>query len=131
VFVLPISNFKLKVLHPPDSYFQEVHKMICDFLWDGKRHQVKPLSVYLPVETGGLGIKNNFVQYLIFKQRAILKGITVNDTSYFLRNPRHLAYDFHFNNKKNWCKLQPITGCFNVLKFKFKKSPKTILITLA
>jgi len=75
VLLLPISYYKLKVLHPPETYFQEVHKMICDFLWEGKRHWVKPLFIYLPVENGGLGIKNNFVQYLIFKQRAILKGL--------------------------------------------------------
>jgi len=45
VYVLPI--YKLKVLHPPETYFQEGHKMICDFLWEGKRHWVKPLFVYL------------------------------------------------------------------------------------
>jgi len=73
--------------------------MICDFLWERKRHWVKPLCVYLPIENGGLGIKNNFVQYLIFKQRAILKGLMVNYTYYFLRNWRNLAYDIFFINK--------------------------------
>jgi len=124
VFVLPISYYKLKVLHPLETYFQEVHKMICDFLWDGKRHWVQPLFIYLPVENGGLGIKNNFVQYLIFTQRAILKCLMVNDTSYFLRNLRNLAFDIFFSNKITDPNLSRILVALNVLKLKFIKIPQ-------
>jgi len=115
--------FKAKV-HPPNTYFQGVHKMICEFLWEGKRHWVKPLFIYLPVENGGLGIKNNSVQYLIFKQRAVLKGLMVNDTSYFLRNVRNLAFEFFFSNKMTDGNFGRILVALNVLKFKFKKIPQ-------
>jgi len=119
VFVLPISCYKLKVFHPPETYFQEVHKMICDFLWERKRHWVKPLFVYLPFENGGVVIKNNFVQYFIFKQRAILKGLILIDSFYFLRKLRHLAYDFLFSNKvtdPNFSQLLVVVNKVNQLK---------------
>jgi len=120
-YVLPISYYLLKAVHPPDAYFEDVHKIVCNFLWEGKRHWVKPLFVYLPVEIGGLGVKNNYVQYLIFKQRALLKCLNPNISTYFLRSVRNLSCDILFNNKTTNICFNKILFAFNILKFKFKK----------
>jgi len=91
------------------------------FLWEGKRRLVKPLFVYLPIENGGLGVKNNYVQSLIFKQRALLKGLNPNISTYFLRSLKNPSYDILFNNKTTNTCFTKILSAFSVLKFKFKK----------
>jgi len=51
-------------------------------------------SYYAPTENGGLGVKNNYVQYLIFKYSALLKGFQVPDIAYFVRNLSLIASRF-------------------------------------
>jgi len=97
-FVLPISYYKLKVLHPPSFLFEDIHKIINEYLWESRRHWVKSLFIYLPFEQGGLGIKHTKTQYLIFKLRALKKGINVSPDNPFLRGLSNVAKEIFFTN---------------------------------
>jgi hypothetical protein len=99
--------------------------MVSDFLWEGKRHWVQPVFIYSPFENGGLGVKNNFIQYLIFKHRALLKGLSTSENSYFIRNLKSNAFDIFFHNVTNDISYARALLCFNEVNLKFCQIPKS------
>jgi len=125
VFVLPISYYHLKALHPPKSFFEDVHKMVCDFIWEGKRHWVKPLFIYAPVENGSLGVKNSYTQHLIFKFRALQKRLSSHQGDYFLiRKLKTIAFDFFFSNTSDDPNFSSILPSFSEINLKFSHMSK-------
>jgi hypothetical protein len=118
-FILPVAYYKLKVLNPPENFFTEVHKMVIEYLWESGRHWLKALFIYLPSANGGLGVKNIFVQYLIFRCRAIIKGSNPDVSSYFLRNLKSVANDILFNNSTSDSSFIETLQAIHEIDFKF------------
>ena len=65
--ILPVAFYKLKILHPSNTFFSDIRKFILEYLWDHGRHWIKQVFVFGPSDRGGLRIKDLFSQHVLFK----------------------------------------------------------------
>lgn len=76
--VLPRRNLPLC---PPPNYFRDVHSMISNFIWDGRRPRIRLSTLQRPKLLGGLAVPNFELYYWSFQMRALSKWVDPHSTT--------------------------------------------------
>lgn len=82
LFVLPILWYALKIFDPPANFYKEVEALCVSYVWEGSRNWVAKPFVFAPCEGGGPGVRSPRPQTLVFRLRALFKGMSCGE--YFL-----------------------------------------------
>jgi len=89
------------------------------------------LFIYAPLENGGLGVKDNYIQFLIFKYRALLKGLNPHEDSPFLRAHNLAAKEIFISNNSEFLIRYRNYELFNQVERKLKFIPEFMLSNIS
>jgi exonuclease III len=83
-FILPLLWYQGKVLNPPEDFLSDLCKKSLNYIWYKSKRWVSKPYVFLPVENGGLGVRNPKVQLASFRL-TFLRKVLCSSQVYFLK----------------------------------------------